>query len=284
LKISEINPYIRVAIPSVLRAGTKVAQRVIFDYELIYIESGKAVLCFNGVNHFCTEGDFILLRPGIPHSFDCSFGDLSQPHGHFDVTYFPDSEAVPISFKDANEFTERERTMLRPDVFHMNRSPFVSFKSREEALELFYDIIRADAPSRLYRKARMTALLDMLITDNFPTFFDEREDDYSVERQIKDYIDAGQGMTYSLDDFARQFSYSKYYLQRRFKSTYGKGLIEYKNEKRMTKAKELLKSDTVSGVSRRLGYSSIYVFSRAFKNRFGVSPVNASKADLKTKR
>ena len=50
------------------------------------------------------------------------------------------------------------------------------------------------------------------------------------------------------------------------------GIIAYKNERRLGAARLLLKEESVTEVARRLGYSSIYVFSRAFKNRFGVSP------------
>ena len=40
LDISSINPYIRVAMQSVLSKGKIIASRIIFDYELIYIEDG----------------------------------------------------------------------------------------------------------------------------------------------------------------------------------------------------------------------------------------------------
>ncbi len=90
--------------------------------------------------------------------------------------------------------------------------------------------------------------------------------------QLKDYIDAGQGMTHTLDDLAKQFSYSKYYLERQFKKEYGVSLMAYRNQKRMELAQQLLKSRSVSAVADTLGFTSIYVFSRAFKQFFGVSP------------
>jgi hypothetical protein len=36
-----INPYIRVAMRSILPAGNQLKQRMIFDYELIYLEKGE---------------------------------------------------------------------------------------------------------------------------------------------------------------------------------------------------------------------------------------------------
>ena len=37
----EINPYIRVAMPSRLPPFSRIKERVIYDYELIYVEQGR---------------------------------------------------------------------------------------------------------------------------------------------------------------------------------------------------------------------------------------------------
>ena len=79
-------------------------------------------------------------------------------------------------------------------------------------------------------------------------------------------------MSSRLEDIAKQFNYSKYYLDHCFKTAYGTSLIAYRNEKRMLLAKEMLENETVSSVSEKLGFSSIYVFSRAFHNFFGFPP------------
>ena len=273
IDISMINPYIRVAIPSVLRAETVIARRIIYDYELIYIADGELVLNYNGTDHKCTAGQFILLRPAVPHSFGDMHVDVSQPHIHFDITHADDSEQVPVSFKDADAFTDEERSRIREDIFaDYPKNPFVYFSDKEKALALFYEIISEQGISELMRKAKLTELIDMMIARNFPDVFKQGNKAYSIEKQVKDYIDAGQGMDYCLEDFARQFNYSKYYLERRFKESYGEGLIAYRNRIRMKAAKKLLKDETVSAVSEKLGFSSIYAFSRAFKNHYGVSP------------
>ena len=119
----------------------------------------------------------------------------------------------------------------------------------------------------------------MLIEDNFPEkFVDNTESIYSMEEQVKDYLDANQGLTSNLDDIAKHFNYSKCHLEHRFKDRYGISLIAYRNNKRMQSAKTLLATYSVSDVSNKLGFSSIHVFSRAFKNHFGFSPSDLKKA------
>ena len=68
-----------------------------------------------------------------------------------------------------------------------------------------------------------------MIAENFPRVFDTVEG-YPVEMHINNYIDAGQGLFMCLDGFAKQFSYSKFYLEKRFHNAYGIGLIAYRNE------------------------------------------------------
>ena len=118
----------------------------------------------------------------------------------------------------------------------------------------------------------------MLIESNFPEIGDTSKLVYSIEEQVKDYLDANQGLTSTLDDIVKQFNYSKCHLEHRFKDRYGISLIAYRNNKRMQSAKTLLATYSVSDVSNKLGFSSIYVFSRAFKNHFGISPSDYQKA------
>ncbi len=278
MDISKINPYIRVAMRSVLHAKKEIKRRIIYDYELIYIDDGEFIFNYNDVDYLCQEGDFIFIRPNIPHSFSGINRDLSQPHIHFDITHLNDSPAVPVSFKDFPDLTERERAMIRNDFFkNFPQKPLVKFAGKEYVLRLFYQIVDSGAPCSLQQKAKLILIIEQLIADNFQGCFKQISSQYPIESQIKDYIDAGQGVFSNLDDIAKQFNYSKYYLDRRFQKKYGISIMAYRNQKRMHAAQELLKNETVSAVCEKMGFSSIFAFSRAFKNYFGYPP-----SDIKT--
>lgn len=281
MNLSMINPYIRMARPSVLPAQFELKQRIIFDYELIYIADGSFLLHYGGQDYPCNAGQFLFLRPGISHSFTGITSPVSQPHIHFDMTHTADSPEVPVSFKDLDAMTEHEKKQIRTDLFCTHPlSPFITFSDPTQALALFEEIVTPLALSPLTAKAKLILLLEMLITDNFPELLTKQASSYRPEQHLKDYIDAGQGLSSALDDLARQFNYSKYYLERCFKDTYGIGIMAYRNEKRMQIAKELLQNHNVSSVSEQLGFTSIYVFSRAFKNFFGISPSEYRKLVL----
>ena len=278
LDISSINPYIRIAFHSVLPEGSEIKRRIIFDYELIYIEKGSFVLNYNETDYKCKTGDFILIRPGIPHSFSQINENLSQPHIHFDMTHIKNSVLVPISFKDEDTLTAEEKSWIREDVFSdYPKTPFVVFSDKSLALKLFFKTIDMSDISPLFSKAKLLQLIEMLISDNFANVFTPEAHNYSAEKQIKDYIDASQGLNARLSDFAKQFNYSECYLDHRFKKRYGVGIITYRNRKRMQTAKEMLSNSSVTEVSQKLGFSSIYVFRRAYKNHYGSSPASVKK-------
>ena len=273
MNLSSINPFVRIARESVIRAGHNIMTRVIYDYELIYIEKGIFTFIYGRMPHRCTEGSIIFIRPGVPHSFQIDSGDISQPHIHFDITHRPQSESIPISFKNTDQMTKSERALIHNDYFSdYPLTPIITVKNKEQFLSRFYSVISGENDA-VMKKSFLIQLISDIIRDNFPDML-ETPLQFSVARQIKDYIDAGNGLTMSLDGFEGAFFHSKFYLERKFKEEYGSGIIEYRNAKRMEAARHILKTSSVSKVAEFLGYESIYSFSRAFKRHFGYPPSN----------
>lgn len=271
--LSLINPHIRLAIPSVIPSGHNIIRRVIYDYELIYLERGEFSLTYNDIVYHCTEGDIIFICPSIPHSFEINNGEISQPHIHFDITHRPHSDKIPISFKDIDSMTDTEKSWIDKNYFNSyENSPIIKIQNKEKFLKLFYQIILNEVDI-LEKKANMIQVLSMLIKDNFPDII-EGQANLDVAHQLKDYIDAGNGLKMQLEDFEKTFYQSKFHLEKKFKEAFGMAIIEYRNKKRMKIAPVLLKNHSVSEVAETLGYQSIYSFSRAYKQYYGYSPRN----------
>ena len=271
MNLSLINPYIRLAMESRIPAGHNIARRVIYDYELIYLEKGNFNFVYDDIPYRCKAGDIIFIRPRIPHSFIIDLGEISQPHIHFDITHRPQSEIIPISFKDLEKMSEEERGWIHEDYFSsFSQAPLINIQNKSDFLENFYHIVSGNSDD-LTKKSLIIKLIAAIINENFSELFQDNNH-VNVVKQIKDYIDAGNGMGMTLDDFAKTFFYDKFYLERKFKESYGENIIEYRNKKRMELAKHLLKLHSVSEVSELVGYQSIYAFSRAYKSFFGYAP------------
>ena len=133
LNAHTINPYIRTAIRSVLKSGTTIKQRIIFDYELLYVEKGEFVLRYDGSDYTCKEGQFLLIHPGISHSFQGIVQDLSQPHIHFDLIYNSNSIKTKICFQDRPQLSADDLLLIQNDLLVSDSPvPFITFSNMEQ--------------------------------------------------------------------------------------------------------------------------------------------------------
>ncbi len=76
------------------------------------------------------------------------------------------------------------------------------------------------------------------------------------------------------DKLAELTGLSVVYFRKLFYEVFGTSPISYVHDLRIKKAKEMLKSDygSITDIAESLGYNSIYEFSKAFKNKTGISP------------
>ena len=278
LNKNALSPYVRVAMHSVLKNGTVLVERAIYDHELIFVRRGECRIRINGRDYVCRKNNVILLRPGIPHSFHVENADFDQPHIHFDLVYGEKSEETPVSFKAQENMTEYERGLIQPDLLAESGIPFVfTPQSPKEFQEVFFRVIDLfqSRASQLLLKSEMLRLLDM-ITEEFSD--PERGSPKcrpSVAATVKDYIDGNFLNEDDLDSLAALFHTNKFTLMRQFKNEYGMTVIRYRAEKRIAEARRLLSvtNMTVRMIAEHLGFSDVYVFSRAFKRSVGISPI-----------
>lgn len=93
-------------------------------------------------------------------------------------------------------------------------------------------------------------------------------------RQAQEYIDHNFHRDISLDDVSRELNISPYYFSKLFKEETGNNFVEYVTERRMDRAKNLLKKQdtSIKEVCAEVGYSDPNYFSRIFKKYQGVTP------------
>ena len=92
--------------------------------------------------------------------------------------------------------------------------------------------------------------------------------------QIMNFIDSRIYTMKNLREVATEMGYNYSYISTLFRKTCGVTLNTYFKTKRMEEAKRLLqnKEMSVSEIARCMNYSSVYAFSKAFKEYFGSSP------------
>lgn len=92
--------------------------------------------------------------------------------------------------------------------------------------------------------------------------------------QIMEHIKTNIYSLKKISDICNDFNYSYNYISSIFKKTTGTTIIEFYSTTRLTLAKTLIKNTTMSltEISKKLNFSTLYTFSNTFKKHFGVSP------------
>lgn len=96
---------------------------------------------------------------------------------------------------------------------------------------------------------------------------------YKNVNRGKKFIDSSYTLPLSIKDIAKEACMSEYHFFRLFRNITGTTPHQYILQKRLQKAKELLKHQIpVSDVAVSCGFSDIYSFSKAFKKYYQISP------------
>ena len=258
-------------------------ERILLDYELLFVKEGSLHLMLNGETLHIEPGNAIFLRPGQPHALQVPDDTLLiQPHIHFDPIYDAYSRRRYISFKDQEDMTPDDLELLSKDIFADIPIPTVlSFEDPSIFSCLLYEIIDAwneQTPYRaLFVKQKMIELLLILFNryDNRASNHTGKTQRHQLMHYIRSYITENYNKNISLDSIAQQFAVSKFTFTRQFKELFGESVIEYRNTIRLKHAKQMLAhtDQSVSEISSQLGFLNVYDFSRFFKNRTGQSPL-----------
>jgi AraC family transcriptional regulator len=97
------------------------------------------------------------------------------------------------------------------------------------------------------------------------------------------FVESNIHETLSLEDIAREFSFSAFHFNRIFSTVTGKTLKQYILGRKLTLAVERLETniEPIINIAYDFGFNSPEVFSRAFKKQFGISP-NGFRQDRPT--
>ncbi|MFU9136934.1 superoxide response transcriptional regulator SoxS [Erwinia tasmaniensis] len=96
----------------------------------------------------------------------------------------------------------------------------------------------------------------------------------NIIHTLTDWIENNLDKTLSIDDVAAKSGYSKWHLQRMFRTVTKQTLGGYIRERRLTLAAEALRQTQrpVFDIAMQYGYDSQQTFSRVFRRQFSLTP------------
>ncbi len=282
MDLNNISPYIRIAWDSKLIIAEPIYTRVIFDYEIIYIQDGSATITFEDRVYNAAPGDIFFVRPKMPHSiFPHPITGLHQPHIHFDLFYQDNSHDVLVSFFPIESMSDEEKQLFRDDI--CDSPPFdlpdkLTVSNIGHFEELIYDVINEyelKAPFyELALKAKFLRLLAYILQEHKRNTAPHPHHDQKIIEKVRNYIRRNVRTQITLDELAAKFNISKYHLSRLFKNAYGVTPIHYHHMVRIESIKKVIlnTNSSLTTIAEQFGFESVNVFSRAFRKAEGIPP------------
>lgn len=282
MNLHNLSPYIRFASDSFIPSPWMLNERVIFDYEILYVKEGKVEVKIEDNLYIGIPGDIFLFRPKKRHSIKTiSEQNFRQPHIHFDMIYQEDSPSIKVSFKPLDQIKGLELQQFREDIIDHSSLNIAEHIRPQNPLiieKMMFDIIKDFEMKMPYYEINMKGLFIQLLVHLIreiywaqnPRLYSNMDDLYKIQSFLKHNV----SRKVHLNELSQMFNISKFHLIRLFKKAFGMGPIQYHQLTRLEKAKEKIKFTDIpiSALAEEFGFENIQSFSRAFKKWEGVPP------------
>lgn len=231
------------------------ARQNLQSFLLAIVLDGKGTLTYNGKNEELSAGDCFFIDCRSPHSYQ------SDPDNPWELIW------VHFNGCTTEGYYKLFAAQLPPVFRPASTAKFVSLLQ-----ELMRMNAETYADTEVLTSGLLADLLTMLLTVNSIS----EENDTALQAKLKTvlaYIDANFTADLRLDELAKRFYISKYYLTREFKRAYGETIFQHIISKRINYAKRLLRftDKSVEEISELCGFNDQSYFSKQFKKAENVT-------------
>ncbi len=233
------------------------------DYQIIYIDSGKAHFFINGKEHIVSAGNMVIYYPNVPQHYRYYNKEKT-------TVYW-----VHFTGSHVQRILDHYNIPKETGIIHSGTSPDYQW--------LFGQMIRELQTCRPKNDEMLTLLLrNILILVNrsleMKTKFadtTEKEITYAMYHFRENF-----NKEISIDDYASECNISVCWFIRCFKQVTGQTPLQYIISLRISNAQMLLEttSYTIAQIAQEVGYDNPLYFSRLFRKQVGVSPNNYRKS------
>ncbi|MBC8586113.1 helix-turn-helix domain-containing protein [Youxingia wuxianensis] len=143
--------------------------------------------------------------------------------------------------------------------------------AHEESLPFSYPLV-LDEDNR-FSKERMCELLAEELYHLSDEIHSANHSE-NVIYEVADYLEVNYKQKFNQAEYSALFHISKEYLSRKFKETFGMGMVSYLNEIRIKKAQELIveTNHRIRDISFEVGYDDEKYFTKLFKKMTSMTP------------
>lgn len=278
LWMNSISPFVRTG--RIMKSYSLTGEWMDHDHVYTYIEQGEADFILDGVKYEVGEGDVIVMHPLMSHLIrSTSDLPLIQYIFHFDLFY--DGNRSELKNTSAVHFRRDDilaKEMSMADIHPVARLKLADrMECKKRFLQLLQEITSPVQKNILFVKSLCLELLHLFfknqsehhqsngkMTKGWPTI------EKAIECMNQRYADA----QLKNEDVSSYAGVTPNHLSYLFKNQLGITVYNYLKHVRIEQAKIniLLGGKTVTEIAEMVGFSSIHLFSRSFKEHVGITP------------
>ncbi len=255
------------------------------EYEVLYFLKGQRLIFLKNRSYLAQTGDILIIDSDAIHMTRCPPG--AEPDCECVIFYitsgkmkeldgkFPGLELVRYFARHTGIYRVNEK--YRKQFMRLNR-----FFQRE-CQNMAYGYGEIVESAVLWSLVRMVRELN--ISEPVPPVgFEETKNKRTYE--IAEYMSENIDAISSLDELAKRFDISKFYMCRVFKEVTGYTILEYLTILKIQQARRYLADSdmNISQIAKKVGYNSLTHFEKEFKRYMHMSPTSCRKADGKAAR
>ena len=231
-------------------------------YMLWYCVKGRGCLAIGNIPYILNPGEAIFILPGQPH-LRLSLKNEKVEYRVIRFLLPAEPEWLTLLRNQPFAFSEQEKNLLK-SFQNSCALHWKNDKSDESAGECILDLAK---------------LLNSLRFKKNPAATTPSEDIAPAVKKLCKLLTSTQGSSQNLSGIAKSNGISAGHLRMLFKQATGRPPSEVRRSVRLRTAEHLLVHSelNISEIASRLGFGSIYAFSRFFKNNHGISPLKFRK-------
>jgi len=278
-ELKDIQPYIRMV---------KIQKSISFegdwqdiDHVIIYVVQGSFDYIMEGMRYHMDEGSFLLIPPYMSHlAIKKNNAPLVQYIVHFDFYEDPERMKIPyMSGKGGGTVSEKEGLLQGEHFFasipQKERTEFETlfltmyreFFGREEGRGL---MLKGLATQMLVTLARSISAQEKMQSEFTP----KRTKSWKLVKNAMEYICLHYNEELDNLKISEAVGASPNYLSKLFRDYVGVSLHVYVLNYRLDMAQKMLRNGkyNITEVALKCGFSSVHVFSKAFKQNRRITP------------
>lgn len=282
--LNNFSPYLRQS-GNQWRPRWGIGSRKLLDYLLVFIATGKGVFSLEGKVFPVAAGEAVLIPPDTIHSMSGTSEKMHCIYLHFDLIY--DSErslwdaCIPAGTQDLSSFKKFMHPKIT-DPFWGKLKGKLPLTSPNVIKALMLRICSFHSNCKAANTLRTSGMLLELLAEIQDQIFVHEQDNilnHDKLTRAANYINEHPELSINIKKLAKNSGLSESHFRRLFHQFYGISPKTMHMQVRIRKSCELLTywNMNVSEAAEHLNFSSIYSFSRTFKNILGISPTQYLK-------